>query len=100
MGTHTYAAMAPTVPVRVFTSEREAPPGFEVVGLIDYDNPGKYQVLSLTDVLPQVQDKARSVGGDGIIIDATEAVKSGIMSTGIHVRARAIRLPAAAPAAP
>jgi hypothetical protein len=92
-GDHSYAALAQNTPVLVYATDREMPPGAEVVGLIDYDNPGKYQVLSLQDVMPEIQDLARSVGANGIVVDSTEAVKSGIVSTGIHVRGRAVHVP-------
>jgi hypothetical protein len=93
-GDHTYPALAGNAPVNVYASEKDVPPGFEVVGIIDYMNPGKYQVLSLQDATPELQSKARTVGANGVVVDGMDPVKSGIMSTGIHVRARAIRVPA------
>jgi hypothetical protein len=96
VGAHTYPPLATDAAVQVFPTEKEAPGGFEVIGLIDYVNPGKYQVLSLKDVLPAVLDKARSVGANGVIIDGTDVVKSGIVSSGLHVRARAVRVPGGA----
>jgi hypothetical protein len=91
-GDHTYAALAEGAPVHIYASDKNAPAGFEVVGIIDYQNPGKYQVLSLQDAIPDLQEKARSVGANGVIVDGSEPVKSGIISTGVHVRARAIRV--------
>jgi hypothetical protein len=44
----------------------------------------------------QSTEKARAVGGNAIIIDKSHPIKSGIISTGIYVEARAIRLKAAA----
>ena len=94
-GDHSYPALAGNAPVNVYASEKNVPAGFEVVGIIDYMNPGKYQVLSLQDATPELQAKARTVGANGVVVDGMDPVKSGILSTGIHVRARAIRVPAA-----
>jgi hypothetical protein len=92
-GAHNYPQLPASTPVQIFSADRDVPPGFQVVGIIDYDNPGKYQVLTLEDAIPDLQEKARSVGGNGVIVDESQPVKSGLVSTGIHVRARAIRLP-------
>src|ERR1700724_3491097 len=56
---------------------------YEVVGIISYDNPGKYQVLSLGDAIEPPKTKAREIGANGIIIDKSQPIKSGIISTGI-----------------
>jgi hypothetical protein len=66
------------------------PKSFTVVGLVSYTNPGKYQVLSLGDVIPALQKQARKIGANGLIIDETHAIKSGIISTGMGVTGRAI----------
>ena len=65
---------------------------YEVVGIISYDNPGKYQVLSLGDAIEPLKTKAREIGANGIIIDKSQPIKSGFISTGIYAEARAIRL--------
>lgn len=92
-GHHNYPQLPPSTPVQIFNADRDVPAGFEVVGIIDYENPGKYQVLTLQDAIPELQEKARSIGGNGVIVDEAQPVKSGLVSTGIHVKARAIRLP-------
>jgi hypothetical protein len=96
VGDHAYAPLAYYAPVQVYAEGSPLPLGTEIIGIVDYDNPGKYQVLSLQDVIPELEAKARSVGANGLIIDQTEAVKSGIISTGIHVQARALRVPTGA----
>jgi hypothetical protein len=63
---------------------------FEVVGLLSFRNPGKYQVLVRT--IPDLKEKARGAGANAIIIDRSEPVKSGLTSTGISVTGRAIRV--------
>jgi uncharacterized protein YbjQ (UPF0145 family) len=63
-----------------------------VVGIISYDKPGKYRILSSGNAIEPLKEKARSVGANGIIIDKSNPIKSGIISTGIYVEARAIRL--------
>jgi hypothetical protein len=65
---------------------------YEVVGIISYDKPGKYQVLSLGDAIEPLKTKAREIGANGIIIDKSQPIKSGFISTGIYAEARAIRL--------
>jgi hypothetical protein len=39
-----------------------------------------------------LKTKARKIGANGIILDKSQPIKSGIISTGIWVEARAIRL--------
>jgi hypothetical protein len=85
-------ALAPDAQVSVFTAENQIKQPFEVVGIISYTNPGKYQILNLGDAIEALKEKARAVGGNGIIIDKSNPIKSGIISTGIYVEARAIRL--------
>jgi hypothetical protein len=92
IGTATYAPLAEGAEVAVFTTESQIKQPFEVVGIISYDNPGKYQVLDLGDAMEPLKEKARAVGGNAIIIDKSHPIKSGIISTGIYVEARAIRL--------
>jgi hypothetical protein len=63
---------------------------FKVIGIITHNDPGKYQILTLDNAVPALKEKARSIGANGLIIDESRAVKSGIISTGISVKARAI----------
>jgi hypothetical protein len=87
-----YDPLADTATVTVYSQPADAPQGFEVVAMIHYKNPGKYQSVTLDDAMPDLKSKARSVGADGIIIDRYEQIASGIVSRGIDVQARAIRL--------
>jgi hypothetical protein len=97
VGTASYAPVSPTADVAVFTADSQVKQPFEVIGVISYDNPGKYQVLNLGDAIEPLKAKAREVGANAIIIDKSQPVKSGIISTGIYVEARAIRMTVAAP---
>ncbi len=90
IGSNTLNPLPPGSPVYVYTSEKEVTTPFKVVGIISYSNPGKYQILSLADVIPALKDRAREAGANGIIIDETHVIKSGIISTGIGVTGRAI----------
>ena len=63
---------------------------FKVVGLVSHTNPGKYRILSLGDVIPASKKQARKVGANGLIIDQTRTIKSGII-----VNAPALVSPAA-----
>lgn len=76
--------------LKVYMTENEVHAPFKVLGVISYTNPGKYQILSLGDVIPEIKEKARAAGANAVIIDENHAVKSGIISTGIGVTARAI----------
>ena len=77
-------------PVAVYRSESEAPASYKVVSALTHYDWGKYRRLSLEDVIPILQENARSQGADGIIIDGCEIVYSGIFSRGIDVKGRAI----------
>jgi hypothetical protein len=64
-----YAPLAPGAEVAVYTAETQIKQSFEVVGIISYDNPGKYRIMDLGDAMDRLKEEARSVGGNGIIID-------------------------------
>jgi hypothetical protein len=66
-----------------FTGENQIKQPFEAVGIISYDNPGKFQILSLGNAIEPLKEKTREVGGNAIIIDKSQPIKSGIISTGI-----------------
>jgi hypothetical protein len=76
--------------VFVYSSDAQVGKPFKVIGIISYTNPGKYQIKSLNDVIPEIRDLAREAGANGVIIDESHVVKSGIISTGIGVSGRAI----------
>lgn len=92
IGTAHYDALPKGTEVLVYDDESEVGAPFEPVAIIDYSNPGKYQILSLDDAIPTLKSRARAVGANGLIIEEHHATKSGIISTGISVRARAIRV--------
>ena len=92
IGTSDYPPLEPNEEVSVYTAEDQIKQPFDVVGIISYDNPGKYRILTLGAAIEPLKAKARLVGGNAIIIDKSHPVKSGIISTGIYVEARAIRL--------
>lgn len=76
--------------VTIFMSESEVKKPFVVVGTIAHYDWGKYQRLTLEDAVPVLKEKARSFGGNGIIIDKNKAVYSGIFSRGVDIGARVI----------
>jgi hypothetical protein len=92
IGTSAYAPLPESAEIIVFTETSQIKTPYEVVGIISYDNPGKYRILTLGDAIESLKEKAREVGANAIIIDKSQPVKSGIISTGIYVEARAIRL--------
>lgn len=84
-------ALPATQDIPVFLQESEVKVPFTVVGLIQHSNPGKYQRLTLDDAIPVLQGEARSLGGNGVVVDRHERIISGTISRGIEVSARAIR---------
>src|ERR1700730_5646155 len=101
-GTTSYEPLSPMAEVAIFTAESQVGQPFELVANISYTDPGKYQILSLSNSYEPLKTKAREVGANGVIIDNSSQVISGIISRGISVDARAIRLatPPAAAGAP
>lgn len=92
IGSKTYQPLPDTANVLVFSNESDVHNPFVVVGIVSYTNPGKYQVLTLSSAMPKLKARARSVGANGIIIDQIIPIRSGLISTGISVRGRAIRI--------
>jgi len=92
IGTSAYAPLPESAEIIVFTEPSQIKRPYEVIGIISYDNPGKYRILTLGDAIEPLKEKAREIGANAIIIDKSQPVKSGIISTGIYVEARAIRL--------
>lgn len=92
VGTASYASLPPTADVAVFLNERQIPQPFEVIGAVSYSDPGKFQRLGVTDSFDGLKAKAREIGANGVIIDHSEPIYSGIISRGIAVTGRAIRL--------
>jgi hypothetical protein len=92
IGTATYAPLGEGKDVTIFTSESDVKQPFVVVGLISYDGPGNNDKLDFGAATEPLKVKARALGGNGIIIDKFRPIKSGIASTRISVKARAIHL--------
>lgn len=90
IGPSSYPAQPDTADVLVFTSESQVKDKFETIGMISHNNPGKYRVLTLESAIEPLKKQARQLGANAIIIDKSYPVKSGIISTGIYVEARAI----------
>jgi hypothetical protein len=53
--------MPPNAEVVVFTGASQVKEQYEVVGIISYDNPGKYQVPRLGDAIRPLKTKAREI---------------------------------------
>jgi hypothetical protein len=90
IGGASFRALPEDAPVAIYSAEKDIPRPFKVVGLLSYTNPGKYRILSLSDVIPDIKAEARKAGANGVIIDETHPVKSGVVSTGIGVTGRAV----------
>jgi hypothetical protein len=85
--------LAPSDPSSIVVFDREESVGkaFKTLGLLNYKNPGKYQRLTLQNAIQPLKEQASSLGANGIIIDKHYIIRSGMISTGIGVEARAIR---------
>jgi hypothetical protein len=90
IGSNTLNPLPNGSPVNIYSSEQDIKAQFKVIGLLSYTNPGKYQILSLADVIPDLKEKALTAGANGLIIDETHPIYSGIISRGIGVSGRAI----------
>jgi len=92
IGTATYAPLAEGADVTIFTAESDVKQPFVVVGTISYQGPGKNDKLDFGAATEPLREQARTLGGNGIIIDKFGPIASGITSSRIIVRARAIHL--------
>ncbi len=92
VGSETYEPLPDNTNVTIYSKESDINKQFVTIGIINYSNPGKYQVLTLGDAIPELKSTACSLGANGIIIDESYPIKSGIISTGIGVRARAVKV--------
>jgi hypothetical protein len=92
IGTSNYPPLPRNADVLVYTDDTQIKEPYEVIGIVSYTNPGKYQVLTLGKAIGPLKKKAREIGGNGIIIGQSERLKSGFISTGISVDARVIRI--------
>jgi hypothetical protein len=93
IGNHVLRPLPTNAPVEVYIDEKDAPKPFEAVAVVSYTNPGKYQVLSLGDAIPALKVLARKAGANGIIILNYRTIKSGFISTGLGIEAKAIIIP-------
>ena len=91
-GKYDYDPLPPNAQVRVFASVEDVKQPYDVIGIIEYSDAGKYQNVTLEDALPKLKKKARSVGANALIIDHSGQTKAGIFSSGIDTRVRAIRI--------
>jgi hypothetical protein len=92
IGAGTYAPLAEGTAVAIFTAESDVKQPFVVVGTISYEGPGNNNKFDFGAATEPLKEKARALGGNGIIIDRFRPLSSGITSTRIAVRARAIHL--------
>jgi hypothetical protein len=92
VGSARYDELPPETEVRVFKSETEIDEAYTVVGLLRETAVRKRTTMTLQDALPGLKQKARSVGANAIIVDATETATAGVSGLGVTVSARAVRL--------
>jgi uncharacterized caspase-like protein len=78
--------------VAVYSSAAEVKGSFEVIATLAHANPCKFHRCNIKDAIEPLSAKAREVGANAIIIDDSQRHATSLMSTGITVQARAIRL--------
>jgi hypothetical protein len=88
VGESQYAPIAPEQAVAIYAIDGQVGSAFKVVALVTYVNPGKYQLLTLEDAMPELTAKARAAGPMGS--SSTTPRQSG--------RASSARVSASAPA--
>ena len=86
-----YGAMPTYAPVAVFFDDRAVGGPFQVVGEVEADSRGRRSGPTVTDTVPELSARARSLGADAIIIDQATPVAAGLFRTRMYSRARAIR---------
>ena len=91
-GTASYPPLPPSTEVAVFAADARIDEPFEVIGQIYYDDRGPFQILSVNGAMEPLKQKARAIGANGLILERSEPVESGIISRGIYVEALAVRL--------
>ena len=87
IGQNSYPRLNNNENVLLFTADNQIKDKYEVIGIISYNNPRKYRILTLGDAIGPLKKMARWIGANAIIIDKSQPVKRGI-----YVEARAIRL--------
>jgi hypothetical protein len=92
IGAASYAPLAEGTGVTIFTAESDVKQAFVIVGTISYTGPGNNNKFDFGAATEPLKEKARALGGNGIIIDKFGPIKSGITSPRISVQARAIHL--------
>ena len=87
-----FSPLPPSTEVAVFAANARIDEPFEVIGQIYYDDRGSFQILSVDSAMEPLKQKARAIGANGLIMERSEPVESGIVSRGIYVEALAVRL--------
>jgi hypothetical protein len=70
----------------------DLPKEYTVIADLEYYNWGKFRNITVEDVTEWLQDDARKVGANAIIIDSCNTVYSCLASRGKNAKARAILL--------
>jgi uncharacterized caspase-like protein len=95
VGSAHFSPQAADAQVAVFKSPEEVKQPFTELALLTHSDPCKALVTrtcTLTDAIGPLSVKAREVGADAIIIDRIQSVKTSLLTTGITVSGRAVRL--------
>jgi hypothetical protein len=79
-------------PVQIYFDDGQVKKPFTVIAMVSRSDRGKYRMLSLQDMIPDLKNAARTAGANCLIITHTEAIKSGIWSRGLAVDAKAIHI--------
>src|SRR5271166_2741540 len=80
IGEHRYPPLPAKAPIQVFMKDTDIHQNFEVVADVSTMDLGKWQILTLQDALPTLEDKARATGANAIIIDSYQPLESAEFS--------------------
>jgi hypothetical protein len=92
VGANTLQPLPQGEPVHIYFDDAQVKKPFTVIAMVSRSDRGKYRMLSLQDMIPDLKNEPRRAGANGLIITHTEAIKSGIWSRGLAVDAKAIHI--------
>jgi len=92
VGSKQYDSLPASASVVVFESPADIKVPFEVVANLSHSDPCAYRHCTLKDAEPPLSVKAREVGANAVIVDKYQIVKTSLLSAGVAVEARAVRI--------
>ncbi len=95
-GSHALNPLPPRTRVYIYSSEKEVVTPFRVIGTISYRNPGVQRTFLFAEAVPDLEEQARKVGANGVIIDELVVSEAGVVRGGVGSLRSPFRLEARA----